>query len=138
MSWSIVGMSGMILFGVVWVIGVIKVYFLDKRRTTKSPTDPNEYDENYPDDFDCVRKYSRKTTWTILLLSIAATVGGLAFTTIQMGRYAGAGESALPSAMGMAFTFALPCAIMWILNMVLLTKYVRREGTSLTEHAKRR
>lgn len=137
MNWGTIGIAGVAMFSIAWIVGVIKVCFFDNRREIKSPTDLKEYDENHPEDFDLVREYSRKATWIILSLSVAITIGGLTFTTIQIIRYTGIEERAFFSAIGMAIAmaFALPCTVMWIINMVCLTRWRRKAGTSLEVHS---
>ncbi|KKM63355.1 hypothetical protein LCGC14_1512310 [marine sediment metagenome] len=130
MSWTAVGIAGIGLFFAIWLAGVVKVTIYDKRRVLQTPSSEDEFDERYPDDFDLVRKYSKRVTYSSIGLSIIITAGAIGLAAINA---ADVGDEYF-SKVGMVMTAALPLALLWIANALLLSKWKRKDGTSLTVH----
>ncbi len=144
MNWTIIGIVGIGLSVLVWIVALIKVSFFDKAHP--SPNKLDEYDENHPKDFDLVRKYSKKITYFIVALSLAITIAGIGWaigvmekqnTTKDYGESQTQGFVSgehLADRMGVTFVVCVPLTGIWIANIMLLTKWQRKEGTSLDKH----
>jgi len=145
MNWTLVGIIGISLFLVAWIGAHIKILVFDRRKIYRVPNSLDEFDERYPKDFDLIRKYSKKVTYSILAISIILTIGGIAWSVHTMNtqddfRIWGDEEASivtgehLAARMGATIITALPLAGIWVANTVLLTKWKRKAGTSLEKH----
>lgn len=143
MNWGLVGIIGISLWVCLFLAALVKNIVC--RKSNALPLSLDKYDPNHPEDFDIVRRFSIKITYSVIVISLVVTACLMALTvktSEALDKSRDYGDSKQPfvssehlvDRMGTGFTFAIPTAILWAINGIALSKWKRKDGTSLTTH----